>query len=55
LQVGDARVDGDGMVAAQVEGASDGVVGDVQGAADVEEVPPDLVRGGEVVNRLARP
>jgi hypothetical protein len=43
LQVGEAAVDEDGVVAAQVERAGHLVVGDVQGAAGVQEVAPELV------------
>ena len=43
LEVGEAGIDEDGVVAAQVERAGDGVCGDVRGAGSVEEVPPDFV------------
>jgi putative transposase len=49
LQVGEAAVDEDGVVAAQVERAGHLVVGDVQGAAGVQEVAPELVGGGGLV------
>src|SRR5262249_37571049 len=49
LEVGEAGVDEDGVVAAQVQRAGDVVPGDVQGSGGVEEVPPDLVGGGVVV------
>ncbi len=49
FEVGEAGVDEDGVVAAQVEGAGDGVRGDVQGAGGVQEVPPDGVGGGAFV------
>jgi hypothetical protein len=46
VEVGVAGVDEYWVVAAQVERAGHGVVGEVQGAAGVEEVAPDGVRGG---------
>jgi hypothetical protein len=49
LQVGEACVDEDGVVAAQVERAGHLVVGDVQGAGGVQEVAPELVGGGGLV------
>src|SRR5216110_3259776 len=50
FEAGEAGVDEDGVVAAQVQRAGDGVAGDVQGAGGVQEVPPDLVRGGIFVS-----
>jgi hypothetical protein len=49
VEVGEAAVDEDGVVGAQVEVDGDGVVGDVQGAGGVEEVSPELVGGGGFV------
>src|SRR5713226_8056331 len=49
FEVGEAGVDEDGVVAAQVEGAGDGAGGDVQGAGGVQEVPPDGVGCGAFV------
>src|SRR6266516_2889560 len=46
VEVGEATSDEDGVVAAEVECAGDVVVGDVQGAGGVQEVPPELVGGG---------
>src|SRR6266568_2608883 len=48
FQVGEAGVDEDGVVAAEVQRAGHGIGGDVQGAGGVEEVPPDPV-GGRVL------
>jgi hypothetical protein len=45
VQVGKAAVDEAGVVAAQVKRAGLLVVGDVQGAGGVQEVPPELVPG----------
>jgi hypothetical protein len=46
LEVGEAGVDEDGVVAAQVQCAGDAVFGDVQGAGGVQEVPPVGFGGG---------
>ena len=51
FQVGEAGVDEDGVVVAQVQRAGDAGFGDVQGAGGVQEVPPDGVGGGVFVAR----
>lgn len=50
LEVAEASVDQDWMVAAQVQCAGDPRVVDLQGAGGVQEVPPDPVRGGVLVS-----
>src|SRR5262245_51492789 len=50
FEVAEAAVDEDGVVAAQVQCAGHPVRGDVQGAAAVQEVPPDGVGGDGVVS-----
>src|SRR5258708_29514728 len=49
FEVGEAGVDQDRVVAAQVQRAGDSVFGDVQGAGGVQEVLPDPVGGGGFV------
>src|SRR6266571_4823626 len=49
FEVGEAGVDQDGVVAAQVQRAGDAGVVDVQGAGGVKEVPPDPLWGGGLV------
>src|SRR5258706_6506056 len=49
LKVGEACVDEDGVVAAQVQRAGDAGVVDVQDAGGVREVSPDPVGGGGLV------
>ena len=49
MEFGESGVDEGGVVAAQVQRAGDLVLGDVQGAGGVEEVPPQGLGGGPLV------